>query len=58
MKVSRVEEMRNLDRTAVEDFSLTEELLMENAGMAAYHVIMKESGIQGKRFVLFGNKEV
>jgi len=52
MKVSRVEEMRNLDRTAVEDFSLAEELLMENAGMAAYHVIMKESGIQGKRFVL------
>lgn len=53
MKVSRVEEMRNLDRAAVEDFFIAEELLMENAGLAAYHVIMKESCIQGKKFVLF-----
>jgi hydroxyethylthiazole kinase-like uncharacterized protein yjeF len=53
MKVSRVREMRALDRTAIEQFGIVEELLMENAGHAVYFVLLNEFGIQGRRFVVF-----
>jgi hydroxyethylthiazole kinase-like uncharacterized protein yjeF len=53
MKVSRVSEMRALDRTAVEDFGIVEELLMENAGQAVYFVLLQEFGIEGKKFLVF-----
>ncbi len=52
MKVSRVSEMRGLDRTAIEEFGIVEELLMENAGHAVYYVLLKELGIEGKRFLV------
>ena len=53
MKVSRVAEMRQLDRKAVEQFGITTQTLMENAGEAAYFVILKELGTQNKKFVIF-----
>lgn len=53
MKVSSVDEMRFLDRTAIEEYGIKEELLMENAGEAAYFVLLQELGIKGKRFVVF-----
>lgn len=53
MKVSRVSEMRALDRTAIEEFGIVAELLMENAGQAVYFVLLKEFGIKGKDFVIF-----
>lgn len=53
MKVSRVSEMRALDRTAIEKFGIVEELLMENAGEAAYFVLLKEFGIKDKKFLVF-----
>ena len=53
MKVSSVSEMRALDRTAIEEFGIAEELLMENAGQAVYFVMLNQLGIAGKRFVLF-----
>jgi hydroxyethylthiazole kinase-like uncharacterized protein yjeF len=53
MKVSRVSEMRNLDRKAMDDFGITQEMLMGNAGEAAYFVILKEFGVQGRKFVVF-----
>ncbi len=53
MKVSRVAEMRNLDRQAISDFGITQEMLMENAGEAAYFVILREFGVKGKKFVIF-----
>jgi len=53
MKISRVSEMRDLDRTAIERFGIAEELLMENAGEALYFVLLKEFGIRGKRFIVF-----
>jgi hydroxyethylthiazole kinase-like uncharacterized protein yjeF len=53
MKVSRVSEMRALDRAAVEKFGIAEELLMENAGQAVYSVLLKEFGCKGKKFLVF-----
>ncbi len=53
MKVSTVEEMRNLDRSATERFGISDDLLMENAGQAVYFVILKEFGIKNKKFAVF-----
>jgi hydroxyethylthiazole kinase-like uncharacterized protein yjeF len=53
MRVSTVAQMRALDRTAIEQFGMTEELLMENAGHAMYFVLLNEFGIEGKRFLVF-----
>jgi len=53
MKISRVSEMRSLDRTAIERFGIKEELLMENAGEAVHFVLLQELGIKDKRFLVF-----
>jgi len=53
MKISSVAKVRDLDWTAGEKFGLTDELLMENAGLAAYGVIQNEIGIEERRFVVF-----
>ena len=53
MKVSRVSEMRALDRAAIEQYGIREELLMENAGQAAYFVLLNKLGVRGRRFVVF-----
>jgi NAD(P)H-hydrate epimerase len=52
MKVSRVAEMRDVDRSALETYGIPEELLMENAGLAVYRVLERELGIAGKTFVV------
>ncbi len=52
MKVATVEEMRALDSRAMREFSIPEEILMENAGMAVTSVIGKEMGIKGRSFVV------
>lgn len=53
MKISRVSEMRELDRRANEEYGISEELLMENAGEAAYFAILREIGVVDKKFVIF-----
>jgi hydroxyethylthiazole kinase-like uncharacterized protein yjeF len=53
MKISSVNEMRNLDRRAIEEYGITQEILMENAGQAAYFTILKEFGVKNKNFVIF-----
>jgi NAD(P)H-hydrate epimerase len=53
VKLSTVSEMRAMDRTAIEQFGIAEELLMENAGHAVYFVLLNEFGVQGKRFLVF-----
>lgn len=53
MKISRVSEMRSLDRIAIEQFGIKEELLMENAGEALYFVLLQEFGIKDKKFLVF-----
>ncbi|MBN2213572.1 MAG: NAD(P)H-hydrate dehydratase [Bacteroidales bacterium] len=45
--------MRNLDHLATAEYSIPQEILMENAGQAAYYTILKEAGINNKSFVVF-----
>ena len=52
MKVSRVAQMRSLDRYAIEKLAIPEEILMENAGEASYFVIMDKFGVAYKKFVI------
>ncbi len=52
MKVSTVEQMREMDSIAIEKYGIEHQLLMENAGQAVYEVIKKELGTLGKRFVV------
>ena len=52
MKVSSVAEMRALDRQAIEGFGIPEDVLMENAGEAAFAVLGRAFGLAGKRFII------
>jgi hydroxyethylthiazole kinase-like uncharacterized protein yjeF len=52
MKVSSVQEMRSLDRDASETYGIPEEILMESAGEAAYRMIVQETGIRDRTFVV------
>lgn len=53
MKLSKVNEMRELDKNAIEKLSIKDEILMENAGEASYYTILKNIGIKGKKFIIF-----
>ena len=53
MKVSRVSEMRTMDRTAISKYGIAEQLLMENAGEAVYFVLLREFGIKDRDFIVF-----
>ena len=53
VNVAKVDEMKDLDRRAGEEFGISEDLLMENAGQAVYFVISQELGIKDNRFVVF-----
>lgn len=53
MKISNVKEMRGMDKKAIDEYGIPQEILMENAGQAAYFTILKEFGIKNKKFVTF-----
>ena len=53
MKVAGVDEMKDLDRRATEEFGISQDLLMENAGQAVYFVISQELGIKNNKFIIF-----
>jgi hydroxyethylthiazole kinase-like uncharacterized protein yjeF len=53
MKVAKVDEMKDLDRRAMEEFGISQDLLMENAGQAVYFVMLQEFGIKNNKFVVF-----
>ncbi|MDD3961521.1 MAG: hypothetical protein PHT77_06635 [Bacteroidales bacterium] len=50
MKISHVNEMRNMDQHAIEKYGIVQKLLMENAGQAAYFTILIEFGITNNFF--------
>jgi len=52
MKVAKVDEMKDLDRRATEEFGISENLLMENAGQAVYFIMLQEFGIKNNKFVV------
>ncbi len=53
MKIASTDEMRLMDRYAIEKLGIAEEILMENAGIAAVDVLRNKTGIRDKRFVIF-----
>jgi hydroxyethylthiazole kinase-like uncharacterized protein yjeF len=52
MKVCTVAEIRELDRIATEEYGIPAEILMEDAGAAAFAVIRSEIGISDKKFLV------
>jgi len=52
MKVANTREMRDMDRSAIEVYGISQELLMENAGLAVYHVIKNRCTIGSSRFLV------
>jgi hydroxyethylthiazole kinase-like uncharacterized protein yjeF len=53
MKLASVAQMRFMDNYAVKNLGINEDILMENAGLAAAHLLQEEIGISGKKFVIF-----
>jgi NAD(P)H-hydrate epimerase len=53
MNVSTVNQMRAMDRAAIEQFGIAEELLMENAGQAACAVLQDMVPVAGRRVLIF-----
>ena len=52
MKVCSVESMRAMDKTAIEQYSIADSLLMENAALAVCSAVQKETGISGLTFAV------
>lgn len=53
MKLASVAEMRFMDNYAMKNLGINEEILMENAGLSAVHLLQKEIGIRDKKFIIF-----
>ena len=52
MKVPMVRQMRELDARAIDQYGLPDDLLMENLGEAIYYVILWQTGVKGRRFLV------
>ena len=53
MKIASVDEMRFMDRFASGKLGISEEILMENAGIASINVLQSKIGLRGKKFIIF-----
>jgi ADP-dependent NAD(P)H-hydrate dehydratase / NAD(P)H-hydrate epimerase len=53
MRISSVVQMRAMDRKAIDAFGIPDQILMENAGRAAFGVLSREWGVARKRYVIF-----
>lgn len=49
MRVASVKQMRAMDRRAMDEFGIRDELLMENAALAAFHVFAERFGVRDRR---------
>ena len=52
MHVCTVQQMRDMDQTAIEKRGIPELILMENAGLAAYRVLSKRYGTTGRQTLI------
>jgi NAD(P)H-hydrate epimerase len=52
MKVSTVTQMRAMDRAAIEQYGIIDDLLMENAGHAAFSILQQMTPMADRLFVL------
>jgi NAD(P)H-hydrate epimerase len=52
MKVATVEEMKGLDRRAMERYGIPDHILMENAGEAVYYAVLREFGVRDRSFAV------
>jgi hydroxyethylthiazole kinase-like uncharacterized protein yjeF len=54
MKVCTVNQMRSLDKAAIEDYHIPDDILMENAALTAIRVLLNElEHLDGKKIVFF-----
>ncbi|MBN2394924.1 MAG: NAD(P)H-hydrate dehydratase [Candidatus Atribacteria bacterium] len=53
MDIAWKKEMQHMDENAIKAYGISDVVLMENAGMAAYQVISKNLGVQNKQFLIF-----
>ena len=53
MKVARISEMQNMDREAIQRYKISDELLMENAGLSVYGFLSREFNIKDNHFFIF-----
>lgn len=53
MRVCRVEQMREMDRRAIETYGIPGTILMENAGHAAFRVLRERYGGEARRVLIF-----
>ncbi len=53
MKLATVEQMRGMDRYAIEKLGIAEELLMENAALVSVTLLRQKIGIRGKKILIF-----
>ncbi len=53
MKIANIDEMRFMDHHAIEKFGIAEEILMENAALAAINLLKNKIGVRDKKFVIF-----
>ena len=53
MKLATVEQMRGMDRFAMEQLGIDETILMENAAHASLTLLRKKFRIRGGKFVIF-----
>lgn len=53
MKITSTDEMRLMDRYAVEKLGIAEDILMENAGFASVNVISRKITVSGGTFIIF-----
>ncbi len=52
MKIASLEQMRLMDQTAISEFGIPDQLLMENAGLASYEKIRDRFDLQKDKFLI------